>query len=297
VEALANSVSGLDKRVTDGEAMLTASKTADSEVARQVAELNNQLNTTQQRLAGTTGQVETLSQGMTGLDKRVAEGEAGLAAVRTADNDVARLVAELQASLSGLNTRLAGDEQALAANGAADAEALKRLDALETGAAASAEQIALLQGENKDQGSRISILEAGLATVSASAKEALERALAAGKLAEGKLLYEAVLTDDVAQFPFDKATLSKSAKAELKTFADKLKADNQNVYIEIQGHTDNIGGKPGNLELGQKRADAVMSYLNSEFGIPLHRMSALSYGESRPVADNSGAKSRPDMHP
>ena len=55
---------------------------------------------------------------------------------------------------------------------------------------------------------------------SKTAQEALQRAQEAGKLAEGKLLYETVLTDDQVRFGFDKAELSDEAKAALDEFAE-----------------------------------------------------------------------------
>jgi len=72
----------------------------------------------------------------------------------------------------------------------------------------------------------------------------------------------------------------------LDEFAAKLKGDDKNVFIEIQGHTDSIGEAAHNLKLGEARAEAVKRHLNMKGGIPLHRMSVISYGETAPVADN-----------
>lgn len=127
---------------------------------------------------------------------------------------------------------------------------------------------------------------------SSTAKEALERAEKAGKLAEGKLLYETVLTDADVQFGFDKTKLSAEAEAALDEFAKPLVESNENVYVEIQGHTDSVGTEEYNEELGLERAEAVKLYLNKEHGIPLHRMSVISYGESTPLADNNTREGR-----
>lgn len=133
---------------------------------------------------------------------------------------------------------------------------------------------------------RISSQEVALDNVSRTAQEALDRAEAAGKLAQGKFLYEITLSSQVANFPFNGSQLSKEMKQALDAFATKVKADNRNVFIEIQGHTDSIGTPEFNLALGQARAEAVRRYLAIEGGIALHRMSVISYGESAPVADN-----------
>jgi outer membrane protein OmpA-like peptidoglycan-associated protein len=128
--------------------------------------------------------------------------------------------------------------------------------------------------------------------VSGTAMEALERARAAGKLAEGKLLYEVVLNSDKVTFDFEKTELTDNSKQALDEFASQLKTDNNNVYIEIQGHTDSSGEENYNMTLGEQRAEAVQRYLNMQHGIPLHRMSVISYGESAPLVENDSREHR-----
>jgi peptidoglycan-associated lipoprotein len=122
--------------------------------------------------------------------------------------------------------------------------------------------------------------------ISKTAQDALQRAQEAGKLAEGKFLYETVLTDDKVKFGFNKSKLSTEAKAALDEFALKIKAENKGVYVEVQGHTDNVGSAKYNEELGEARATAVRLYLNEKQGFPLHRMNVISYGKAAPIADN-----------
>ncbi len=135
-------------------------------------------------------------------------------------------------------------------------------------------------------------LEGKIAKLSETAKDALKRAEEAGKLAKGKFLYEVTLTDNDVKFGFDKYDLSDESKAALDAFAGKVKGENKNVYIEVQGHTDSIGTETYNLQLGYKRAEKVMRYLNAEHGFALHRMNVISYGEYKPVADNNSRDGR-----
>lgn len=122
-----------------------------------------------------------------------------------------------------------------------------------------------------------------LAALSQTSRQALERAVAAGKLAEGKLLYETVLSEADVQFGFESADLTDSAKAALDAFATELKSRNEAVYLEIQGHTDSLGPDKYNFKLGKERAEAVHQYLHLKHSLPLHRMSVISYGETVPV--------------
>ncbi len=127
---------------------------------------------------------------------------------------------------------------------------------------------------------------AKLAQLSDTARDALTRAQEAGKLAKGKFLYEVTLTDDAVKFGFNRSELSAPAKAALDDFAEKIRNENKNVYVEIQGHTDSLGSAAYNLKLGLERAETVMRYLNMQHGFPLHRMNAISYGAAKSIADN-----------
>jgi outer membrane protein OmpA-like peptidoglycan-associated protein len=68
---------------------------------------------------------------------------------------------------------------------------------------------------------------------------------------------------------------------------DQLKANPQNVFIEIEGHTDNVGDTAINERLGMDRAEAVKRYLYEQHQVPLHKMNVISYGEDKPVAPNT----------
>lgn len=128
--------------------------------------------------------------------------------------------------------------------------------------------------------------------ISQTAQDALERAMEAGKLAEGKFLFETVLSDNETKFAFDSSELSDEAQAAVDAFAEQVKGEDRGVYIEIQGHTDTTGSEEYNEQLGQNRADAVWQYLSKEHGFPLARMNTISYGESEAVSDNGTREGR-----
>lgn len=134
--------------------------------------------------------------------------------------------------------------------------------------------------------SQVAAHDTRLGELDQTSREALERATAAGKLAEGKFVFAMVLSDDAVKFPVDKAGLSPEAQSRLTEFAERLKGENKNVYLEIQGHTDATGAPSYNEQLGGQRAEAVRKYLNRQ-GVALNRMATISYGDEAPVAPNN----------
>lgn len=138
---------------------------------------------------------------------------------------------------------------------------------------------------------RVSGVDSHLTQVEGTAGQALERANAAHKLAEGKFLYEVVLSDDSVKFPTDAHDLSPEAEQRLAELAQRLKSENRNVYLEIQGYTDAVGDAAYNESLGEQRAEAVRRSLSRQ-GIALNRMATISYGEDQPVAPNTTAEGR-----
>jgi outer membrane protein OmpA-like peptidoglycan-associated protein len=110
------------------------------------------------------------------------------------------------------------------------------------------------------------------------------------------ILYQAspfVLTDRDVRFGFDINGLSDSAKKALDQFATHVRMNfGRDIYIEIQGHTDATGSENSNTDRGLARAQAVRRYLSEHHGIPIHRMSVISYGETEPIADNSTKEGR-----
>jgi len=147
------------------------------------------------------------------------------------------------------------------------------------------EQVAAEDTKVQATQTRVDQHDTRLSQLDQATKDALDRATAAGKLAEGKFLYSMVLSDDSVKFKNASAKLSPEATQRLADFADKLKNDNRNVYLEIQGHTDSRGANAANSRLGEERAEAVRLFMN-QHGVPLNRMSTISYGKQDPVADN-----------
>lgn len=91
---------------------------------------------------------------------------------------------------------------------------------------------------------------------------------------------------------FERGTsdIIESSYSELDRVANMLKK-NENVEIELAGHTDNTGSSRLNIKLSQERADAIEKYL-IEKGIDESRLKSKGYGGARPIASNRSEATR-----
>jgi OmpA-OmpF porin, OOP family len=91
-------------------------------------------------------------------------------------------------------------------------------------------------------------------------------------------------------FDFNKSTLQPVSDALLRQVAEFLTKD-KTPKIEVQGHTDNVGGDTYNQTLSEARAGSVVAWLTNH-GVAAERLSAREYGKTKPVADNNTDEGR-----
>ena len=104
--------------------------------------------------------------------------------------------------------------------------------------------------------------------------------------ASKRLVFEVVLSEDKGGFKFGQSKIPADMQAQIDQIVTQLKANPNGGYIEIEGHTDNVGAKATNQKIGLDRAEAVKRYLYENQQIPLHKMNVISYGEEKPIAPN-----------
>lgn len=145
-----------------------------------------------------------------------------------------------------------------------------------------------------DQQSKAGIADAkgSAAAAKGSADAALTKAQEAERAAKGKLLYTVTLSNDKVTFPLNRATISAEAKKMVDEAIGPIVAENKGVFFEIEGHTDAAGELAYNEKLGYDRAMAVRAYLHDQHNIALSRIEVISYGETKPVADNKTREGR-----
>ena len=110
--------------------------------------------------------------------------------------------------------------------------------------------------------------------------------------ASKRLVYDLMLSEDEGNFQFGRTDLPQEATNRIDDLIHQLKKDPKNVFIEIEGHTDNVGNADTNKLIGLARADAVRRYLYEQYQIPLHKMNVISYGADKPIASNQTKEGR-----
>jgi OOP family OmpA-OmpF porin len=92
-------------------------------------------------------------------------------------------------------------------------------------------------------------------------------------------------------FDFDKADVKSKYHDELKRVSDYMKAYPWEKAV-LEGHTDSKGTDEYNMKLSQRRVDNIKNYLVNKLGISADRLTAIGYGESRPIATNDTEEGR-----
>jgi len=113
-------------------------------------------------------------------------------------------------------------------------------------------------------------------------KQSTEQALA-GKSCRSELPGIYFLTDSAQLSPASQPAIQRVA-ATLKSHPDWA--------ITIEGHTDNTGSDPHNLDLSKRRAESLKAELVGKYAIPSTRLSTAGYGRNRPVETNDTLEGR-----
>lgn len=127
----------------------------------------------------------------------------------------------------------------------------------------------------------------------AQEKEASRAARLKQKQQEAKRcedLLRSTAAEGTIRFALARANLTAKSRPTLNKLV-KIVKDCPNFKIEIEGHTDSQGLPTRNMSLSEKRAQSVVDYLKKQ-GVDGKRLTAVGYGETRPIASNETAVGR-----
>ncbi|MGA3327941.1 MAG: OmpA family protein [Terriglobia bacterium] len=199
--------------------------------------------------------------------KKQAENEAAEANAKTAENQVASDAAAAKAQADAAQARAASD--AALATSQAETEAAKA----KARADAEQAQLAGQQAENDK------------ANLRARLSQQLNSVLQTRDSARGLIVNMSDVLFDTAKY-----TLKPGAREKLSKVAGILLAY-PGLNIEVDGHTDNVGGDEYNQNLSEQRAGSVRDYLVAQ-GVTTNSVTAKGFGKTQPVGTNDTAEGR-----
>jgi len=183
-------------------------------------------------------------------------------------------------------------------------ELTARIDNNESAIKTTDGQVSELNNVTRDHTQKITTLDNGVKQVDQKAQQAMsagQQAQTTANKAVGEVTtldskfqnrnHYAVLNQEQVRFKFNSAKLDDQGKKALDDLAAKLK-ENSDAIVVMEGHTDSMGSDDYNLQLGQKRLEAVIRYLVVEQDVPMNRISNLSFGKSKPLNANKGKEAR-----
>ena len=178
------------------------------------------------------------------------------------------------------------------------------VDAVGTRVETLSQSIEATQEETRQNGARITQVDAKADQAGIWAKEAQTSATNANtavvavetklgskidavEASNKRLVYEVVISEDQGQFKFGSTALPEAVQQRIDQMIADLKANPRGNFVEIEGHTDSSGDKMVNQRIGEARAEAVKRYLYETHQVPLHKMNVISWGEDKPVSPNN----------
>ncbi len=97
---------------------------------------------------------------------------------------------------------------------------------------------------------------------------------------------------DKIYFDFNKSTIKPISHPLLAEIAQVINSNPQIKLIEVGGHTDDVGSDDYNLKLSQARVDAVVKHLIKFGKVDATRLTAVGYGETKPIESNENEEGR-----
>ena len=179
-----------------------------------------------------------------------------------------------------------------------------RIDSDDQAIKANSNQVEELNGVAREHNQKLSALDSGLKQTDSKAQQAMSKGegaqntadKAVGQVSELDSKFQnrnhfVVLNEEKVQFKFNSAKLEDSFKKDLDDVARQLK-ENPDAILVMEGHTDAVGPDDYNVQLGQKRVEAVRRYLVVDQEVPINRISEMSFGKARPINTEKGKEAR-----
>jgi outer membrane protein OmpA-like peptidoglycan-associated protein len=200
----------------------------------------------------------------------------------------------MKALEGNLSTRLEGDEKRIAGLENDSKEMAAHINAVEKKTNDNASEIATVRTELTGNIAKVDAKASDALNAARNAQSGADKANASISSLEAMLRnrnnYE-VIEEKQIPFSFNSSRLAEDYEAPLNELAKQLK-ENSDTFVVLEGHTDNVGDAAYNIQLGQKRNEAVTRFLIVTSGVPMYQVYETSFGEDQPVAANNSKDGR-----
>lgn len=244
-------------------------KTLDAQAESVNRQLDAQATTVSQQLAQLQQAQSSLASAQKNLEARLGKLESEQALIATRLNQESATSSAVQRDLDILRSQTSATQREMAA----------LTDKLGSQTAATQSELAAL-------GSQVSKQTQAIAQAQDTANDAVKIARDS-RLVSGKVTDTLLLNEGMVSYGYEQPELTVQGRAALDRLIAGVRPKLPHVFVEIIGFTDNLSLDSQNRRIALERAESVRRYLHEIGGIPLDRMSTISYGDAKPVASTT----------
>jgi outer membrane protein OmpA-like peptidoglycan-associated protein len=166
----------------------------------------------------------------------------------------------------------------------------RRIDSLNGDLQKTNSDLQKTNGDLQKTAERTSQAQAEAETAQSAADQAHGRVVTLEENFQNRNQYN-VLEEKFVTFQFGSANLDHSYASVLDKVAQMV-SQNPDALIVLEGRTDSTGDATYNVQLGERRAEAVKRYLVVEKSVPMYRIHQTSFGSAKPIAENNSRQGR-----
>jgi outer membrane protein OmpA-like peptidoglycan-associated protein len=201
---------------------------------------------------------------------------------------------ELKALETNLSARLDGDGKNIARLESNAKEMSDHIDSVEKKTNDNASEIVRVRNDVTNELTRVDGKATDANTAARNAQSGADRANAAltnlEEMFRNRSDYDLVSEKQIF-FAFNSSRLGEDFEQPLSAIATQLK-DNPDMFVVLEGRTDSVGDATYNIELGEKRNEAVNRFLIVREGVPMYKVYQTSFGKEQPIAENKSREGR-----
>ncbi len=273
-------------------------KTLDAQAESVNRQLDAQASTVSQQLALLEQAQSSMADAQKNMQARLGKLESKQALIATRLDQEGTTSAVLQRDIDSLRSQTAATQSELATLGSRVNNQTSAITQAQADANDAVKIARDSQSASSNASDRLQLTEEKVNNQNSAIVQAQETASDAVKIARdsrlvsGKVVDSLLLTENMVSYSYEQPELTAQGRVALDTLISYVKPKLPHVFVEIIGFSDSLSLDSQNRRIALERAESVRRYLHETGGIPLDRMSTISYGDLKPVASNTTYEGR-----